>query len=194
MQYEQGLETKKRAQSHLNDFKKKMEDLRGKASTGTASNESDSTPPKIEVETIMGNAPSRPVGMNDSVHMVQSPPREDESWIDCMKKFTKYAKELLDKESGSKSVTIALIDDGVDFADERIASMVMDGRSYFQRSKKVIAPYWTSSGGHGTAMAGLIRTMCPVAKLFVLRLNEYTSEDGRRQIYASSAAQVKLPH
>ncbi len=70
--------------------------------------------------------------------------------------------------------------------------MVEDGRSYYQRQSKLIAPYWTSSGGHGTAMAGLIRTMCPVVRLFVLRLNEYTSINGKRQISADSAARVRL--
>lgn len=70
--------------------------------------------------------------------------------------------------------------------------MLEDGRSYYQRGSTLIEPYWTSSGGHGTAMAGLIRTMCPMAKLFVLRLNEYTSDNGKRQITADSAARVKL--
>ena len=41
-------------------------------------------------------------------------------------------------------------------------------------------------------MAGLIRTMCPMTKLFVLRLNEYTSINGKRQISADSAARIRL--
>lgn len=50
-----------------------------------------------------------------------------------MKHFTKYAKHLLENESRNKPITIALIDDSVDYTDERIANMVEDGRSYFQR-------------------------------------------------------------
>lgn len=204
----QGLETSKRAQIHLNEFQRRMEQLRPTSSFDTedrdgiqslskpkssrpATDKSTIALPAITVRVLLGDTPTRTVGGNDPVRLAQDHPPEDQHWIACMKQFNKYAKDLLEKESGSQPVTVALIDDGVDFADDRIASMVKDGRSDFQRSSKHIAPFWTSSGGHGTAMAGLIRTVCPIAKLFVVRLNEYTSENGRRQIYADSAARVR---
>lgn len=95
-------------------------------------------------------------------------------------------------DSGSKPITVALMDNGVDFANERVAGMVRNWRSYFQWLGGFIEQFWNSSGVHGTAMAGLVRTMCPMARLFVAQLNEYTSANGRRQIYADSAARVTI--
>ncbi|KAJ4286233.1 hypothetical protein N0V90_013267 [Kalmusia sp. IMI 367209] len=195
-----GLETSKKALAHLDEFKKRMEQLRGKATDESnnsenlqltrAADKDNPSPPQIKVECGLRNFPPIIIGVNDSMRLAQNQPPEEQKWIACVKRFNKYAKDLLSKQGGRKPITIALIDDGVDFADERIQSMVEDGRSYYQRQSKLIAPFWTSSGGHGTAMAGLIRTMCPMAKLFVLRLNEYTSINGKRQISADSAAKA----
>lgn len=196
-----------------------MEQLRGEAPDESndpehTHNENDSNPPRIKVECGLRNYPPGIVGDNDSMRSGQNHPPEEQTWIACIKRFNKYAKDLLHvvkkEDRKPKPISkptaplpdfdkvltfvqaVALIDDGVDFADERTQSMVEDGRSYYQRQGKLVANYWTSSGGHGTAMAGLIRTMCPMAKLFVLRLNEYTSVNGKRQITADSAARVRL--
>lgn len=205
----QGLETSERAQLYLSEFQRRMKRLRSDTSFGTEQKDGLQPPskfrspktdtdkamtatPLITIEHFLRDAPTRIISDNNPVHLTQDYPPQDQHWIECMKNFNSYAKRLLEKQSGSKPITVALIDDGVDFADERIASMLEDGRSYFQRPSKLIVPFWHSSGGHGTAMAGLIRTVCPMAKLFVVRLNEYTSDNGRRQIYADSAAKVRI--
>jgi hypothetical protein len=200
--HRQGLESKKRALLHLAEFKQRIEQRRNNARNESKEKEVVQLPtrskldkdrhilPEIEVIYDLGNTPQKFVGGNDPVRLAQDQQPEQQKWIASLQEFNRYAKELLEKESGTKPIRIALIDDGVDFASKRIMSMVEDGRSYYQRSNKLNASYWISSGGHGTAMAGLIRTVCPMVKLFVIRLNEYTSENGRRQIYAESAAMV----
>jgi hypothetical protein len=70
----------------------------------------------------------------------------------------------------------------------------MGGRSFCHRDEEqnLNQPYYVSSSGHGTAMAGLICKLCPNVRLFVLKLDERPSaEAGKRSmITAKSAAKV----
>jgi hypothetical protein len=90
-------------------------------------------------------------------------------------------------------IKVALIDDGVDGFDSTISKSIANGVSYchdsLDDSSDLVKSYYVSQGGHGTMMARLILRMCPKAKLYVARLQEYTS--GRRRfIQPESATQV----
>jgi subtilisin family serine protease len=89
-------------------------------------------------------------------------------------------------------ITVALIDDGIDIKDISLQSRIVGGRSFCHRSmeQNLNHPYYVSSGGHGTAMAGLICRVCPGVRLYVLKLDEYVIDAGKRQITAESAAKV----
>ncbi len=89
-------------------------------------------------------------------------------------------------------VTVAVIDDGIDVHDPMVQSRIIDGRSFCSRDEEqnLNQPYYVSGGGHGTAMAKLICKVCPNVQLYILRLDEYVMEAGKRQITAKSAAKV----
>jgi Subtilase family len=89
-------------------------------------------------------------------------------------------------------ITVALIDDGIDINDVALQSRIVGGRSFCHRNmeQNLNQPYYVSSGGHGTVMASLICRICPNVRLYVLKLNEYMIEPGKREITADSAAKV----
>lgn len=92
-------------------------------------------------------------------------------------------------------ITVALIDDGVDITQlELDAAPLISGRTFCTRDevKHLSHPHYASSTGHGTHMAQSIHAICPRAQFFILRLEDYPSEDGSsRHITAKSAAQVR---
>lgn len=92
-----------------------------------------------------------------------------------------------------RPVLVAVIDDGVDINEASVQSRVIGGRSFCHRNEdqNLNQPYYVSSGGHGTAMAGLICKLCPNVKLFVLKLDVKVDASGGRAITAKSAAKVR---
>jgi len=90
----------------------------------------------------------------------------------------------------AERVTVALIDDGVDISERSLNAKIIGGRSFCQRDKYLSKPYYVTSGGHGTIMASLICRVCPSAQLYIVKLDEYLGETGKRQITAKSAAKV----
>jgi len=104
---------------------------------------------------------------------------------------------LLDKLESLESleleepITVALIDDGIDMDDTILRPHnIVSGRSFCSHDTEQPRPYYLSSGGHGTAMASLICRVCPKVRLYVLKLDEYGSKPGKRQITAKSAAKA----
>lgn len=145
----------------------------------------------IEIQWYLKHSPTNMANVDEPIAFMETNNERNENWSECMRRFYEYTRAKLEKEAGPKNITIALIDDGVDYDDETVGGMVFDGRSYYQRQEQLhVEPYWMSTGGHGTNMAGMIQQLCPMAKLFVVRLNEYNSPNGLRQIHASSAAMV----
>jgi hypothetical protein len=91
-----------------------------------------------------------------------------------------------------EDIKVALIDDGVDGFDPIISKSIANGVSYCHDSSNLVRSYYVSKGGHGTMMAQLILRMCPRAKLYVARLQEYTSVTARRRfISPESATEVR---
>ena len=90
-----------------------------------------------------------------------------------------------------RPIVVALIDDGLDINEQSVVDKVIGGRS-FRNQNNLNAPYWATSGFHGTVMASLICRVCPMVQLYVLRLDEYSAkEQGKRQITAKSAEKVR---
>lgn len=89
-------------------------------------------------------------------------------------------------------VKVAIIDDGIDSSLAKFQGRIADGRSYLKRSDKPerTVDYWVGPGGHGTEMARLVCQICPVARLYVIRLEEGKGESGERQIKVDSATKV----
>ncbi|RYC58986.1 hypothetical protein CHU98_g7217, partial [Xylaria longipes] len=50
--------------------------------------------------------------------------------------------------------------------------------------------FWESSGGHGTLMANMIFRVCPMAKLYVIRMETHVDGENRTRINAHSAAEA----
>lgn len=123
-------------------------------------------------------------------------PYERHRWITTMEEFAEFLtaaeRQALPPLVLKHPVNVAVIDDGVDINDQTIQSRIAGGRSFCHRdeSENLNQPYYVSSGGHGTAMAGLICKVCPNVRLYILKLNEYYLEPGKRQITAKSAARV----
>ncbi|KAI1325407.1 hypothetical protein F5Y16DRAFT_377936 [Xylariaceae sp. FL0255] len=134
-------------------------------------------------------------------------PYERHRWIKCMEDYATFlrsAEAAVETDDGSPDgqlqpislikhrITVAIIDDGIDYNDPMVRSRVTGGRSFCSRDtqQNLNGSYYVSRGGHGTAMAKLICKICPNADLFILRLDEFMSPSGQRQITAKSAVKA----
>lgn len=112
-----------------------------------------------------------------------------------MEEFADFIQRVKLDDSGLNQVppvTVALIDDGYDISEPGLNNKIIGGRSFCRHnSRNNHASYFVTSGGHGTVMANQICRVCPNAELFMLRLDEYVGAQGKRQITAESAAQVR---
>ncbi|KAI1359384.1 hypothetical protein F5Y08DRAFT_332379 [Xylaria arbuscula] len=166
---QQGLETRLRTNQNVKEFKARM------------------TPIEVRVTERKGGKTD---SSSNGIATIPDP-YERHRWVACMEEYAYFLQtaehEWLewrvqsgDKREQSqvlqKPITVALIDDGVDVND--------------QHEQNLNQPYYISGGGHGTAMAGLICKVCPTVKLFILRLDEYSIEPGKRNITAKSAAKA----
>ncbi|KAK3690256.1 peptidase S8/S53 domain-containing protein [Podospora appendiculata] len=130
----------------------------------------------------------------------------DEGGLKKLKELKKFRTLLVTAEHTYKQkklpenieehVKIALIDDGVDVTDPDLPeALELSGRTFCTRNghgeHSLNHPYYASGAGHGTTMAKQIYSMCPSAQLYVLRLEDHPSDDGRtRQLDAKSAARA----
>lgn len=134
-------------------------------------------------------------------------------WLECMESFSQEIKSfwddllsnpktrLCDRPAGDcaevtattieDDVAVALIDDGVDALDEYLAGRIVDGKT-FDYHDGGIGQSYTSAQGHGTEMAKLILRMCPMAKIYPIRLKTYTTTTGESSIDLESAALVSI--
>lgn len=136
-------------------------------------------------------------------------------WLVCMERFARSigpfwtemlerSKTALGEEDGKaerlaieaieNDVTVALIDDGVMMVDEYWNGRVLVGKTLdYQEGGEVGQPY-ASNRGHGTEMAKLILRVCPMAKIYPIRLKSAPAQDGKGTIDLQSAAAVSLIH
>ncbi|KAI9928834.1 hypothetical protein AWENTII_000931 [Aspergillus wentii] len=141
--------------------------------------------------------------------------RNEHLWLETMTRFVNNIQELnreghdrfgaefprtYDRQADvpkelTKDITVALIDDGVDFMCTPIIQNLLDGRSFpsgFSDNDVLGAPeppYHGSTTGHGTDMAKHIARLCPWVKIFVCRLDMLGGgNSGKMNFTAKSAA------
>jgi hypothetical protein len=125
-------------------------------------------------------------------------------WLDCMDKFADEIQSIkvpsTDNVILKNDIKVALIDDGVDPYVESLRGKIRGGET-FDRGyphENGPSPYYTSSRSHGTVMADMICRVCPMAKLYVYKLETHSSinlatqTQSHDQISAESAALVCL--
>jgi hypothetical protein len=151
---------------------------------------------------VMSRDPTQPI---DAARQVVT----SHQWLDCMDKFADHIKpfwqQTLDKfvkmrqernapietVSGvEKDLVVALIDDGVDSCDASFKGQILDGKTFDYLDGR-IRPHFVSARGHGTVMANMILRVCPMARIYPIRLKTHRGEDGKVQIDVRSAAAVR---
>jgi hypothetical protein len=110
-----------------------------------------------------------------------------------MENFARFIQNIKEDDGDDvkvqETVKVALIDDGID--TEHFYEHIVYGVSFCSSDGSgKTKGYYVAPGGHGTLMATLITEICPMVKLYIARLDEYSAVDGGRQITARSAAQV----
>jgi len=109
-------------------------------------------------------------------------------WLKHMDAFAEYLFRIPDNVQDA--IRVAVIDDGFDGFQEDYTDNVVSGVSFcrYSDTNSLMNAYYVPSGRHGTIMASLICRVCPLAKLYVARLDEYKISGGKRRITAQSAA------
>lgn len=152
--------------------------------------------PKVVVESISKQHSTVEGSAAAQVDAQQAEQEVQHRWLATMDAYADVLQNMAQNIEPplvlEEPITVALIDDGIDIKDISLQSRIVGGRSFCHRSmeQNLNQPYYVSSGGHGTAMAGLICRVCPGVRLYVLKLDEYVIEAGKRQITAESAAKV----
>ncbi|KAM7199713.1 hypothetical protein V8F20_005583 [Naviculisporaceae sp. PSN 640] len=96
-----------------------------------------------------------------------------------------------DAKLGPLRSKVAIIDNGVDIGQKKIASNIRKGRSFVSlHDSGWYLPWFTSVHVHGTQMASLVVRVDPSADLFVYRINSLPSGsiDARHAVEAIEAA------
>ncbi|KAH6715880.1 hypothetical protein BKA61DRAFT_334368 [Leptodontidium sp. MPI-SDFR-AT-0119] len=174
---EQGLESSRRTENNIEDFRIRLAKLRS----------------DVEIDVVKEQQPEKQIptgGLIDTAHE-QSEHRH--RWLTCMDEFADFIQNVdTPRDLPVEPITIALIDDGVDINEQSLHAKIIGGRSFCQRDthQNLSKPYYVTSGGHGTVMASLICRVFPKAQLYVVKLDEHISENMKRQITAKSAAKA----
>ncbi|KAI1370785.1 hypothetical protein F4677DRAFT_457624 [Hypoxylon crocopeplum] len=115
-------------------------------------------------------------------------------WQNTVQDFLKSRHNQGTTERVEDDVVLALIDDGVDRFDKSLTNQVIEGKSFDFHNGRLRPPF-SSARGHGTVMASMILRVCPMAKVYPIRLKTYDKPDGKCEIdrdYAAQAIQAAL--
>ncbi|KAM0295931.1 hypothetical protein ACHAPM_010647 [Fusarium culmorum] len=92
-------------------------------------------------------------------------------------------------EPMGSDVVVALIDDGVDVYHSPVSANITGGKSFGTGgTNNMASPWYVSELGHGTVMAETIARVCPMVKLYPMRVDTCGSESGERTLEAKSVA------
>jgi hypothetical protein len=112
-------------------------------------------------------------------------------WSSTVKDYLESRNNRGIPEGLESDVVLALIDDGVDMFDTPQTNQILEGKSFDFHDGKV-RPSFSSAKGHGTVMASMILRVCPMIKVYPIRLKTYESAEGKNmQIDAGYAAKVR---
>lgn len=112
-------------------------------------------------------------------------------WKSTVEEFLQSEQKQDTPERVQDDVVVALIDDGVDMFDTALSNQILEGKSFDFHDEKVRPPF-SSAKGHGTVMASMILRVCPMAKVYPIRLKTYDNANGKNNIDANYAAQVRI--
>ncbi|KAF3271949.1 hypothetical protein TWF970_010177 [Orbilia oligospora] len=103
-------------------------------------------------------------------------------WIQSISRFKTCVRDTIDAISrdlgpnaSAPVVKVAIIDDGVILADDGVQGIVRGSSFDFSRQ-----PYFGERSRHGTHMVSSLREVCPMAELYIGRLDDTRSTDGQR--------------
>jgi hypothetical protein len=69
-------------------------------------------------------------------------------------------------------IIVAVIDDGVDTTVEQLSRRVLTGRTFsYDEERDRVRPWYVSENNHGTIMASMVVRVCPMAKIYPIRLS-----------------------
>ncbi|KAL4864041.1 hypothetical protein BDV12DRAFT_205945 [Aspergillus spectabilis] len=98
-------------------------------------------------------------------------------WLESIDAFGDQLKTLManirtNSHKGDE-IRVALIDDGVDFCEKEFREKIMQGKSfaYYQHGNRREKQWYVSELGHGTVMAHMILRVCPMAKIYPIKLD-----------------------
>jgi len=124
-------------------------------------------------------------------------------WLDSIDEFASEMRDLWrcilaeqdTHDVKMDDVKVALIDDGVDVCNHPIFDdKILDGKTFgYTPDGEKAKPWYVSESKHGTIMADMILRVCPMAKIYPLRLD--TTEQkakGSITIMPESAAEVRI--
>lgn len=197
---EQTLDSSTWINKKIEDFQQRLNKSRAEV---RAKSELEGTFGDIEViEKETGTNRERKVESDGVVRPTPSAPIAHE-WLESTTKFATVMKPFWQttleefKKGNNKGTTerveedvvVALIDDGVDRFHPSLAENLLEGTSYDFHNSQVRPPY-CSARGHGTDMARMISQVCPMAKIYPIRLKTWDVPDGKSRIDSAYAAKV----
>ncbi|KAL4787868.1 hypothetical protein BJX76DRAFT_353902 [Aspergillus varians] len=103
-------------------------------------------------------------------------------WLESIDAFTDELKTLMANirttSHKGDEIRVALIDDGVDLCEKEFRDKIMHGKSFahhhhhhhHHRNRRE-KQWYVSEMGHGTVMAHMILRVCPMAKIYPIRLD-----------------------
>ncbi|KAI6760872.1 hypothetical protein HG530_009732 [Fusarium avenaceum] len=115
-------------------------------------------------------------------------------WESTVQRFLEARQDQGTPEGVENDVTVALIDDGVYKFGIGRPHQVLQGKSFDFHGDGLNPPY-LSAKGHGTVMASMILRVCPMAKIYPIRLKTNSDASGNSTIdpgYAARAIQAAL--
>jgi len=201
------LESAKRIESYIVDFRRRLE----KVVSDSKSIMGDSIGLRsLTVETVPENNPRND---SDALPNIRGKPLNltnqrnlsGHRWLNCMDKLADEIQNIgtpsTQDDKLRRGVVVALIDDGVNVDTPAIAGKVISGVTFDrgEPDENGPSPYFHSANGHGTVMADMICRVCPLAKLYVFKLETHSSHDSmtesqaHSQIVTRSAALVCSP-
>lgn len=185
----QGLETIEKAKANIDTFRKSLQGHDGH--------------PEVEIHGLEEVVSKRNLGLTWRNAGVTDQQPQEHVWIESMDSFRQILLGAVINSSfkipGMKGlesrypVKVALIDDGVDLNE--LDHSPAFGISFCPGEDDGENPWYYSSSGHGTFMASQIYRICPMAELYVFKMEDVQSQ-GREEglsITARSAAQVSDP-
>ncbi|CAG1990390.1 unnamed protein product [Fusarium graminearum] len=165
------------------------------------SSDADSRKRNIEIIFVKRGGKGRMLENLDTLGQPQPTveSRAAHRWLDSVYAFAKILNQFwiqsLDDirpslhEAMASDVVVALIDDGVQAYGSSLSTNITGGKSFATGgTNKMTSPWYVSELGHGIVMAEIIARVCPMVKLYPMRVDTCGSESGERTLEAKSVA------